>query len=84
MICTLTKLSYPKLSSTQCGGWLENIGVIQDRKDSVKALLSLHKCLGGRQDISKFDLLTNRLSPYQMKVEALDNIDICQNHFVSI
>ena len=87
MICTLTKLNWPKLSGKQCGGWLKNISTIKDIRESVEGILSTNKCLGDYQHtrtLDKFDLLTNRISPYKIKAEALDNIDVCQNHFVSI
>lgn len=87
MTCTLTKLYWHKLSGKQCGGWLKNIGLILDIRESVEGLLSTNKCLGDKQNIqkpNKFDLLTNRLCPYKIKAEALDNIDVCQNHYVSI
>ena len=87
MICTLSKLYWHKLSGKQCGGWLHNIGLILDIRESVEGLLSNNKCLGDKlntQKITKFDLMTNRLCPFKIKAEALDKIDICQNHFVSI
>ena len=87
MICTLTKLNWQKLSGKQCGGWIKNISLIKDIRESVEGLLSVNKCLGDHQNtrpIDKFDLLTNRICPYKVKGEAFDNIDVCQNHFVSI
>ena len=87
MICTLTKLFWQKLSPKQCGGWSKNIGEINYIKDSVEALLASNKCLGDKQSFTeiptKFHLLVNRLCPYQIKMEALNKVDICQNHFVS-
>ena len=86
MICTLTKLFWQKLS--KCGGWVKNIGELHYLGDSVEALLASNKCLGDKQSnaesLTKFDLLINRLCPYQIKMEVLHNVDICQHHFVSI
>ena len=69
------------------GGWNKDIGLIQDINEGVESLLASHKCLGDKHSHvvppSKLDLLANRLSPYQIKPEALSHIDICQNHLVS-
>ena len=85
MSCTFSKLLWQRLSAKQCGGWLENVGAIQNLNESVEVLLAFNKCLGDKQSygepLTKFDLLANRLCPYQVKLEALSSIDICQKPF---
>ena len=88
MICSLGKLFYLKLPSNHCGGSVQKIGDLKDLSESVESLLFLNKCLGDKQGYenppNKFDLLTNRLCPYNISCEALSNIDVCQTHYVSI
>ena len=88
MLCTIRKLFWPRLPNKQCCGPVQKIGDIVNLSESVESLLSKNKCLGDKQSyvepLSKFDLLTNRLCPYTIKKEALSNIDICQNHLVSV
>ena len=67
---------------------MQKIGDLKDLSESVESLLFLNKCLGDKQGYenppNKFDLLTNRLCPYNISCEALSNIDVCQTHYVSI
>ena len=88
MPCTLGKLLWFKLPGKQCDGTVTKIRDIEDIDESVEPILFTNKCLGDKQCYttlpSKFDLLSNRLSPYSLTKSDLGSIDVCQSHYVSI
>ena len=88
MPCTLGKLLWFKLVGKECDGTITKIGDIADIDESVEPILFTNKCLGDKQCYttlpSKFDLLSNRLSPYSFTKSDLGSIEVCQSHYVSI
>ena len=82
MSCTLSQLFALSVGGIVCGG--PNSKLMDLDKISAVNFLVANRCYVKGSNYSMAQLVLNKLTPVQVKIELVANLDVCQNHILNL